>query len=136
MLSPGFFHLSWTSFLITPHILTVVVLHFANLLSGFLLITSHILVHLPRTISLSSRPSLEVGVLAQILCALKTLIGIDKCHSKKIIADLLPQKELGGVNCMEWHGWTNILEKPFSPSFTNYLLGATSLLLASHCSQP
>lgn len=75
-------------------------------------------------------------MLAQRLCALKTLMEIDKCPSKKIIADLLPQEDPGEVNCMEWHGWTNSLERSLSPSFTKYLLGATSLLLTSHCSPP
>lgn len=127
---------TWAFFLITPHVLTVVVLHFTNLLPGFRPITSHGLEHLPCTISFSSQASLEVGMLAQRLCALKTSMEIDKCPSKKIIADLLPQKDPGEVNCMEWHGWTNILERSLSPSFTKYLLGATSLLLASHCSPP
>lgn len=87
----------------------MVVLHFLNPLLGFLLVTSHVLVHPPCTVSQSSRPFLEVGVLAQTLYALETLIGIDKCSSKKITANLLPQQEPGEVNCMEWHGWNNIL---------------------------
>ena len=76
MLSSGFFslNLSWASFLITPHSLTavgegrssVLVPHFTNPLPGFLLITSHVLMHHLSVF----KTTLEVGLLAQILYAL------------------------------------------------------------------
>lgn len=44
----------------------MVVLHFTNSLPSFPLITCHVLTCPAHTIHLSSRPSLEVGLLAQM----------------------------------------------------------------------